>query len=256
MISNKQTKLIISLRNKKFRDKLSQYIVEGDKIVREYLDSGEKVIMLVAKAEWLKDLPADLLKKAASLAEATDEELKKVSALKTPHKALAIIEKKEYNLKHKALDGRLTMALDFVQDPGNLGTIIRLAAWFGVEDIVCSQDCVDIYNPKVIQSTMGALLSTRVHYTGLQDFLSEARQHGNTIYGTSLSGESVYQADLKPWGIILLGNESRGISRDLLKYVDKEIHIPGRDVRMAGVESLNVATAAGIICSEFRRRST
>jgi RNA methyltransferase, TrmH family len=149
----------------------------------------------------------------------------------------------------------LTVCLDCVQDPGNLGTIIRAAAWFGIKTIVCSQDSVDVYNTKVIQASMGALLHVNVHYTDLKEFLMEANKRELPVYGTVLEGDSIYKYNLGRQGVILLGNESKGISDELIPFITDKISIPGSDVSRPGIESLNVGMAASIVFSEFLRKA-
>jgi TrmH family RNA methyltransferase len=148
----------------------------------------------------------------------------------------------------------LSAALDFVQDPGNLGTIIRAAAWFGIKNIICSDNCVDLYNPKVIQATMGAILHVNVFYCDLNDFLKKAREKKISVFGTLLEGTSIYEQELDKKGIILLGNESKGISEELKQYITKKIKIPGANSATTGIESLNVSMAAAVVFSEFMRR--
>jgi TrmH family RNA methyltransferase len=147
----------------------------------------------------------------------------------------------------------LTVALDCVQDPGNLGTIIRSAAWFGIRNIYCSADCVDVYNPKVIQASMGAILHVNIFYTGLRELLETASSFNVKIFGTMLRGDSIYSHKLSSSGIILLGNESKGISEELLPYVTDRIMIPKQSDGTPGIDSLNVSMAASVIFSEFTR---
>jgi TrmH family RNA methyltransferase len=184
----------------------------------------------------------------------TYDELRRISSLRTPHNVLAVAAMPEREYSDSLLAGRLTPVLEYVQDPGNLGTIIRIAAWFGMGNIVCSPDCVDFYNPKVIQATMGAFMHVNVWYRPLDEFLGKAVSDGISVYGATMDGRSVYQSDLGGEGIILFGNESRGISDGLMGYVTRKITIPGPGKPLAGIESLNVSMAAAIICSEFARR--
>ena len=186
---------------------------------------------------------------------ASYEELKKISTLKAPHNALAVVPMFNHRYKPEDLHTGLTVALDFVQDPGNLGTIIRGAAWFGIKDIVCSCDCVDVYNPKVIQATMGAILNVRVHYLDLKDFLESAAEKFIPVFGTLLDGESIYDHPLGKNGIILLGNESKGISEKLISFVTQKLMIPRFSGTAHGIESLNVGMAASVVFSEFLRKS-
>ena len=147
----------------------------------------------------------------------------------------------------------LTVALDFVQDPGNLGTIIRAAAWFGIKNIYCSEDCVDAYNPKVIQASMGAILHVNLFYTDLRMLLEKAAENKIKVYGAMIEGKSIYSHKLENQGIILLGNESKGISGELLPYVTDRIMIPKMSDAKSGIDSLNVSMAASVIFSEFTR---
>jgi len=153
-----------------------------------------------------------------------------------------------------AILGDLCVALDFIQDPGNLGTIIRSAAWFGIRNIVCSDNCVDVYNPKVIQASMGAILNVSVWYLDLVEFLGNARKEKISVYGTLLDGEPVYSKELSRKGVIVLGNESKGISEELIPFITERIMIPKFTSSVHGIESLNVAMAASVIFSEFTRR--
>jgi RNA methyltransferase, TrmH family len=255
MLSKNKARLITSLQRKKIRDEEGLYVIEGDKIVREFLTAGMPVKLLVGKPEFLKSLSQQSLQNATEIEEASYEDLRQVSTLKTPHNALALVRIQHPELHIPAIADELCCGLEFVQDPGNLGTIIRAAAWFGIKNIVCSPDCVDVYNPKVVQSSMGALLHVNVFYYDLQVLLPEIRNSGKPVYGTILDGESVYGYPLENKGIILLGNESRGISERLLSHLSDRIMIPGVTVR-PGIDSLNVGMAASVIFSEFFRRRT
>lgn len=254
MLSKNKAKFIISLQRKKIRDEEKLYVIEGDKIVKEFLAAGMPVSLLVAKPEFIKSIPVSNIRHAIEVEDASYEELKQVSTLKTPHNALAVVSMpvKKIDLQH--LLGGLCCALEFVQDPGNMGTIIRAAAWFGIRNIVCSEDCVDVYNPKVIQASMGALLHVNVFYNDLKEVLSAAGEDNVPVFGTMLEGDSIYKSDLAERGVILLGNESKGLSPALLPYISEKIIIPGYAVR-PGIESLNVGMAASIVFSEFFRRA-
>ncbi len=255
MLSKGWSKFIISLQKKKEREERRLFTVEGDKLVREFLMSEWIVEVLAGKPEYLASLPAELKYQASEIIPLSYDELKKISSLTTPHNALAVIRMPTTMIDPEEINNSLTLMIDTIQDPGNMGTIIRVAAWFGIKNIICSENSVDIYNQKVIQATMGALLSVKVHYTGLKEFLSSIHSRGNPVYAAMLDGKSIYSADLSEKGIILLGNESRGISAELLPLVTKKIVIPKFARSAAGVESLNVGMAASIIVSEFARRS-
>ncbi|MCI0522071.1 MAG: RNA methyltransferase [Bacteroidales bacterium] len=254
MMTRHQAKMILSLQKKKVREESSLFVIEGDKVVREYLMAGNRVVLLAAKPEWLDGEPERVTVMADETVTVSYDDLRRISSLKTPHNVLAVAAMKKPDFNLERLADSLAIALEYVQDPGNMGTIIRIAAWFGIKDIICSADCVDVYNPKVIQASMGAFMHVRVHYLSLEDVLKEARVAGIPVYGATIDGRSVYESALTPNGIILLGNESKGISDGLLDHVTARITIPGPEKPMAGIESLNVSMAAAIICSEFARR--
>ena len=256
MLSRHQAKMILSLQKKKTREDAGLFVLEGDKLVREYLMAGNRVSLLAAKSEWIAGESDEVLGMASEVVTVGYDELRKISSLKTPHNVLALAPTVKTVFLDAWLPGRHTLALEYVQDPGNLGTIIRIAAWFGIKNIICSPECVDIYNPKVLQATMGAFMHVNVHYTPLEPLLERARKNGIPVYGTVIGGESVYQKDLEMQGIILLGNESRGLTDKMLSLVTDFITIPGPEKPLAGIESLNVSMAAAIICSEFARRKT
>ncbi len=254
MISKNRAKFIVSLQNKKVRDAEQLYVVEGDKLVKEYLEAKIPVHSLIAKKEFLSSLPDEMTSLVRDIDVVSYDELKHISTLKTPHNALAIIRMDRREPDITSLFNELVVALDFVQDPGNLGTIIRAAAWFGIKNIVCSHNCVDIYNPKVIQGSMGALLHVNTFYFDLKELLSSASEKKIPVFGTLLEGEAIYDHKLDSKGIILFGNESRGISEELLPFIDNKIMIPGSGKTKPGIDSLNVGMAASIVLSEFTRR--
>lgn len=255
MLSKNKLRFIISLQRKKIRDEQNLFIIEGDKLVKEFLDSDLKVVALIAKPEFIGSIPKQVLSGINEVENVSYEELKQMSSLKTPHNALALVQMPVSETKPRQILKKLCLALDFIQDPGNLGTIIRAASWFGIKNIVCSTDCVDVYNPKVIQATMGAILNVKVHYCDLKSFLSTASEMGTPVYGTMLEGESIYEHKLGRKGVILLGNESKGISEDLIPYVTAKLMIPKFTAAKHGIDSLNVGMAASVILSEFARRS-
>lgn len=255
MISSSNTKLIKSLHLKKFREKHKLYTIEGVKLIRDYLRSNIKIEMLLAKPELVESLTEGEKKQIESIIIANDRELKQLSNLKTPNNGIAILKVPEEGFDLTDLSQKLCIMLDNIQDPGNLGTIIRVAAWFGIDNILCSPDSVDQYNPKVIQASMGAMLHVKVIPLPLQTILSEAARKKVPIYATTLNGESVYTSRLSDNGIILFGNESKGLSSELLKQVTHNLLIPSFHSPAAGIDSLNVGMSAAIICSEFRRRN-
>ncbi|MCH7656891.1 MAG: RNA methyltransferase [Bacteroidetes bacterium] len=255
MLSKNKIKFIKSLDNKKTRDESGQFIIEGDKIVREFLKAGQIITMLVAQNKWTESLPRHVFQNIREIINVEYPELKKISSLRTPHNVLAVVEKTEFRIRWNEILNNLTLVLETIQDPGNLGTIIRTAGWFGVRNIICSPDSVDVFNQKVIQSSMGAILQVKVHYPDLHAFMDRVSESDLPVYGTYLDGKPVYESTLGPKGIILFGNESTGISSSLEKYITKKIKIPCFSDAAEGIDSLNVSMATAIICSEFRGRT-
>lgn len=241
MLSKNQIKLIKSLNLKKNREQERLFIVEGIKGISEFLKSNYKLKHLYT-TKAIFDAPSPLI------SEISESELKKITSLKNPNTALAIFEIPE---QKSAQTKGLIVALDDVRDPGNLGTIIRLCDWYGIQDLVCSLNTVDCYNAKVVQATMGSLTRVNIQYLDLKAYL---KTHDSDVFGTFLSGENIYSANLPTEGIIVLGNEANGISEDIETYVNRKITIPQFGMHHA-TESLNVANATAIILSEFRRRT-
>jgi len=254
MLNKSTISFILSLQKKKTREKEKLYIIEGDKLVNEFLETKNPVKILIAKPEFINSLSAVNRQNISEIIPSSYDELKRISSLRTPHNALAVIAMPERNTDHLSAVNELTVALDSVQDPGNLGTIIRAAAWFGIKKIFCSKNSVDVYNPKVIQSSMGALLHVNVFYVDIGRYLEAAFKNGTNIYGALMKGKSIYSCRLSDKGIILLGNESKGISADLLPYITDKIMIPRINKKSPGIDSLNVSMAATVILSEFTRR--
>ncbi len=254
MLSKNKIRFIVSLQKKKIREEYKLYVIEGDKIVREFISAGIPVKSLIAKPEFISSLSKESMKEVSEVEPVSYEELKQISALKTPHNALAVVCMPDQVLSRAKFIKEQCTVLDCIQDPGNLGTIIRAAVWFGIRNIVCSEDCVDVYNPKVIQASMGAIIHVRVLYTNLVKFLEYTKGKKIPVYGTLLQGKSIYNQDLDSKGIILLGNESRGISEELVKYIDHKLMIPRFSEISPGIDSLNVGMAASVVFSEFARR--
>ena len=249
MISKSKTKLINSLSQKKFRDETGLFVAEGTKLVTD-LVSVFQCSILVATADWLREHRQF---RATETIEATDEELKKISNQKSPQGVLAVFEKPDYMWTEQELSQKLSLALDDVQDPGNLGTIIRIADWFGISDIFCSEHSADAFNPKTVQASMGALARVRVHVVNLESFLKTC-QSKMPIYGTFMNGENIYSKTLTPTGIIVMGNEGNGISPEIERLVSERLLIPNFPAGQATSESLNVGVATALVCGEFRRR--
>lgn len=251
MISKNRVKLIRSLEKKKQRNELGLFLAEGNKLVADMLPAFEAELIL-AKSSWLAtqgDLPA------RELLDADEEDIRKASLLKNPQDVIAVFRQPDWSIETVDPAGQLVLALDGIQDPGNLGTIIRIADWFGLESIVCSPDTADLFNPKVVQATMGALARVKVFYTDLTEWLSQQQEKGVSIYGTLLDGEDIYRKELTETGILIMGNEGKGISPEIEALVNEKLFIPSYPAGRDTSESLNVATATAIVCAEFRRRS-
>lgn len=247
MISKSQISFIKSLHQKKIRKEHGLFIVEGLKSLSEFIHSDYVLDSIFHIENVMPKLGK--LSRNIKLYEISQTELSKISTLSTPQALLAIIKiPKSEELTTKSLKGSFSLALDNIQDPGNLGTIIRTADWFGLKYLICSTDTVDVYNPKVVQASMGSLARVKVIYTDLEDFLKNTEL---PIFGALLDGRSVYKTDFGNEGILLLGNEGNGISKDLLKLITFPVTIP----RFGRAESLNVAISASILCSELRRNS-
>ena len=249
-LTKNKIKYIQSLKDKRRRDEYSVFIAEGDKMVRELL-SILRCEILVAIPDFISSIDLNSCK-VEEIIEVTKEELEKVSLQKNPQQVLAIFQKPKYNINLKNIQTQLSLALDGIQDPGNMGTIIRLADWYGIEDIFCSKDTVDVYNPKVVQATMGALARVRIHYIELPQFLINCTNI--PIFGLFLDGENMYTQKLTQNGIIVMGNEGNGIRPEIEKIITNKLFIPNYPTERNTSESLNVAIATAIICSEFRRR--
>ena len=250
MLSKNDIKNIKSLELKKFRDEKGLFVAEGHKLVGELLGVF-KCVLLVATDEWLAGhgrIPADRVEAV------TADELKKASLLRSPQDVLAVfcIPEDRQTMKEAASEN-LVLALDDVQDPGNLGTIIRIADWFGIKDIFCSRGTADVFNPKAVQATMGAIARVKIHYNDLVKEIS-ALPASVPVYGTYLDGETIYDTQLSDNGVIIMGNEGNGISKEVGKTVNHKLYIPNWPAGAATSESLNVAIATAIVCSEFRRR--
>lgn len=247
MLSKAKIKYIRSLELKKFRNEYKTFVAEGNKLVHDMLPFFD-CELLIARPSWMAtqgNIPAK------ELLVAYDGDIEKASLLKSPQDVIAVFRQPEYKTEDVDPRNNLVLALDGVQDPGNLGTIIRLADWFGITHIVCSPDTADVFNPKTVQATMGALSRVQVHYTDLQAFLGN---QDVAIYGTYLDGENLYTRDLAASGIIIMGSEGNGIRPDTGAFVNEKLYIPNYPANQESGESLNVAIATAIVCSEFRRR--
>jgi TrmH family RNA methyltransferase len=242
MLSKKEVKYIQSLCHKRQRDEDKVFIAEGPKLAEEILKSDFKLLHVYALKEWIEANPQLVI----LAIEITPSELERISQLKTPNQVLVVAQQKILENEPSAND-QLTLVLDGIQDPGNLGTIIRIADWFGIKQMVLSSDCADIYNPKVVQSTMGSIGRVACWYKSLNHWLTNVRV---PVYGALLSGESVFDVSAIKEGILVIGNESKGIRNDIINYISKPVTIP----KTGGAESLNAAVATGIILSHLISR--
>ena len=247
MISKAEIKTIASYKISKYRNQDNIFVVEGVKMVDELIRSNQEIEIICATKEY-KHLNTI---KAKQVLEIKEDDLKKISSLSSPNQVLAIVKRKQE--KEVELKSKLVLVLDQIKDPGNLGTIIRLADWFGIEDIICSLNTVDQYNPKTVQSTMGSIFRVNTIYKDLSQYLCSVPK-SYPIYGTIIEGgKDIYQQDLSKEAIIIIGSESHGISPEIRPFITHPITIPSfsRDKR---AESLNASIATSIIVSEFKRR--
>jgi TrmH family RNA methyltransferase len=252
MLSKNKVSEIAALHQKKHRLNSNLFIVEGEKIVDELLASDWEIAELFSTADLYEKYAA----KSTKVALAAPNLFAKISALKTPAGVLAVVKMKSYQNDYEAIKNSFTLCLDGVRDPGNLGTIVRIADWFGISTIVCSLDTVDVYNPKTIQATMGSFLRVNVIYTQLNPFLIHAKGQQIPLFGAVLQGENVYHKNNVKQGIIILGSESHGISDEVLHLIDEPITIPSKllsntTTKGAAIDSLNVAIATSVICAVF-----
>ena len=254
MLTNNKIKLIKSLDRKKSRTESGCFLVEGEKMVRELLQSRFETVEVFAVQPYIDELPATL-KRKAEITAVSERDLERISFLKTPNKAVALVRLPDSHTAPLPDLNGLNIALDNVQDPGNLGTIVRTAAWFGIKNVFCSPDTVDVYNPKVIQSTMGAIFKVNITYCDLATLAATARKAGIPMFGTRLDGENLYAAELPKNAIVVMGNESKGLSAEISALTDCNLKIPSYAPPTADMESLNVAVATAIVCAEFRRQN-
>jgi TrmH family RNA methyltransferase len=252
MISRNQVKHIQSLRHPKFREIRGEFIAEGVKIVEELLAGPFRITGIYALESWIERNQEILHDRKLSCEQVSEAELEKISGLVSPHEVLATLAIPHSDAFSAPGNESLILLLDRIQDPGNMGTIIRTADWFGIRTICCSDDCADIYNPKVVQSTMGSIARVKVFYGSTGVFIEQFRSANVMLYGAMASGDPVYRAEIKFPAVLMAGNESAGISPEWIPMLDARIGIPGGN---SGAESLNAAIAVGILCSEFARRS-
>ena len=267
MLSKAKIKDIKALGIKKFRDEQGLFVAEGDKIVSSLLPSFE-CEWVMASERWKGGTGEGTNARTGERTNArtgegtnarTDlivveaDELRKASFLKTPQEVLAVFRKPRYAIEEANPASQLILALDGIQDPGNLGTIIRIAEWFGIEHVICSPDTADAFSPKTVQATMGALANVKVHYSNLEEYIRS--NNASPVYGTFLEGENIFQCALSQKGVIVMGNEGNGIRPEIERLINKRLYIPSYSSDRKTTGSLNVATATAIVCAEFRRNS-
>lgn len=252
MISKAKIKYIRSLELKKNRLADNVFVAEGPKVVGDLL-RVMRARLIVATQEWMSCNESEC--HGAEIIKVSADELRKVSFLQTPQDVLAVFNMPDWNDTDNCVVpiGKLSLALDGVQNPGNLGTIIRIADWFGITEIFCSNDTADAFNPKVVQATMGSIARVSIRYVNLSEMLSTLPD-GFPVYGTFLDGEDIYQQTLSDEGLIIMGNEGNGISHEVGRLINRRLLIPNFSTSEDRAESLNVAIATAITCSEFRRK--
>lgn len=249
MISKNQIKQVKALHLKKFRDEENMFIAEGIKVVNEIITTNPEIIhQLFVTESYLQGNSNALLNTKVDYITISDEDLKKISTQAQPNNALAVCNYFEENEPETDFNKQFSFYLDDIRDPGNLGTILRMADWFGIEEIFCSKQSTDVYNPKTIQSAMGSFLRVKVVYCDLKDLIDGKKF---PVYGAVLDGENIYKSELHN-GLIIIGNEANGISEQNFKYISNPITIPAAE--SSTTESLNAAMATAIICSEFFRQ--
>ena len=245
MLSKARISHVRSLHSGKFRVRHKEFIAEGPRIARELLSGNWEITGIYATRQWMEHMPESHT--AAELFEVSDKELRRISALKSPQEVLLTVRMKK-EPEQQGSDGPLVVMLDRISDPGNLGSIIRSADWFGISTVICSEDCADLYNPRVIQATMGSFMRVGVRYCDLPSYL---QQNEYTAYGAFMKGRPVYEIKINAPAAIVIGNESTGISEELSKTVDHQVTIPSPSHT---AESLNASVAAGILMNEFHRQ--
>ena len=253
MLSKNQIKDITALHHKKYRREENLFLAEGEKVVNDLLKSGWRVIAVYGTQEFFQRLSGNIIiPKSTEILLISDDEMRKISTLTSPQHVLAVAEMPSEE-KEIDFEKGLKLVLDGISDPGNLGTLIRIADWFGVEEIICSDNTVDCFNPKVVQSAMGSLFRTNFYYRDLSEiFRKNLSKKALPVYGTVLDGKNIFEENLCNDAFILVGNESNGIGEDQFSFITEALTIPS--FGGTKVDSLNVAVATGIVCAAFRKR--
>ena len=256
MLSKNKIKFINSIKKKKYREINQCFFAEGDKLIDELLETNFQITDIYATSGWINSNQQKLnFNTETEINEISENDLNKISSLTTPNNVFAIVKQPLHEYKITEIGNELSLFLENINDPGNLGTIIRIADWFGIRNIFCSEESVDVYNPKVVQASMGAIFRTKTHYIESLKFLSDISKLDNfNIYGTFLEGNDIYSENLSENGLIIMGSESHGISKSLSSFINKKLFIPSFPPNEETSESLNISVATAIVCSEFRRR--
>lgn len=251
-ISKKKATYIRSLKEKKYRTQHNTFVAEGSKLIFDLI-ANTRCQLLIVSEELEGAIPK--VETEEDIIFVSRQEIKKISNLTTPPDSVAVFYQASHDYVTTDYLSKLNLVLDDIQDPGNLGTIIRVADWFGIENIFCSRNTVDVYNSKTVQATMGAIARVKTHYLDLEKFLIECSNNNlMPIYGTFLDGNNIYNEPLSNKGFIIMGNEGKGINPQLEKLINNRLYIPNFSIQTYSSESLNVAVATAIVCSEFRRR--
>ncbi len=251
MLSNNRISFVKSLQQKKYRAEEGLFVAEGDKLVREYLQSGFEVDSVYASTDWLQR-NGTLIKQPTESAGVAEKDLTRMSSLVNASEVLAVVKIPQYNIETTDLEKGLVLVLDGIRDPGNLGTIIRTADWFGVQHILASEDTAEHWNPKVVQASMGSLTRVKIVNRNLEEFFTELKSEN--VFGTFMDGENVYTSELPKNGLIVIGNEANGIRDATEKFISRKLTIPSFSLGSHKAESLNAAIATALVLAEFRRR--
>lgn len=252
MLSKHLTNVIQNLEKKKFRDKYNLFKIEGDKLVEELLLSHFCVKTLIAYPNWI-DRHSPIIK-SHHIIEVNEREMGKLSNFKSLPEVIALAEPPVREWKVEQVQNSLSVVLNGIQDPGNMGTILRVCDWFGINSVFCDTDCAHVFNPKCVQASMGAIFRVNVFYLDVVDFIPRFLNESFRCYGTFLNGENIYQTELQSKGFIVMGNEGKGISPEIERFVTQKLTIPSFSHNEYSTESLNVGVATGIILSEFKRK--
>lgn len=253
MLSKHVTKIIQSLEKKKFRDKYNLFKTEGGKLVSELLLSDLKIDMLLAYPQWLASHPD--IQGVREIVEVNEREMHTISNFQSLPEVIAVAEIPEYRYTETEIRQSLSLVLNGIQDPGNLGTILRVADWFGIRHVFCDMDCAGAFSPKCVQASMGAVFRVKTIYTDLIGLLKKFSSPEFHCYGTFLNGQNIYKTELAAQGFIIMGNEGKGIRPELEPCIDCRLTIPSFANSAYSTESLNVGVATGIILSEFKRNN-